>query len=63
MSSYLEQPQKEMEQLSIFDADTAGGTEMDQILFELRDINLAHVTPLDALNMIYKWQTKLQDLW
>ncbi len=63
VSSYLEQPQKEMEQLSIFDADTAGGTEMDQILFELRDINLAHVTPLDALNMIYKWQTKLQDLW
>ena len=29
----------------------------------LKDINLSNVTPLDALNMIYKWQNKLQERW
>ena len=51
----------EMEQLSIFDTTVNTGTE--DILFELRDIDLSHVTPMDAMNMIYKWQNKLQERW
>lgn len=53
-----------MEQLSIFDTNVSGtSSQTEDILFELRDINLANVTPLDALNMIYKWQNKLQERW
>lgn len=51
----------EMEQLSIFDAVTSFSYE--DILFELRDIDLSHVTPMDAMNLVYKWQNKLKDKW
>ncbi len=50
-----------MTQLSIFDA--MGGNQTDDILFELRDINLANVTPIDALNLVYKWQEQLKERW
>ena len=51
----------EMTQLSIFDAVTSFSYE--DILFELRDIDLSHVTPMDAMNLVYKWQNKLKDKW
>ena len=54
-------PQQEMAQLSIFDAVTSFRSE--DILFELRDIDLTRVTPMDAINLIYKWQEKLKEQW
>lgn len=54
-------PKQEMMQLSIFDAVTSFHSE--DILFELRDIDLSNVTPMDAINLIYKWQNKLKDQW
>lgn len=51
----------EMAQLSIFDAVTSFHSE--DILFELRDIDLSHVTPMDAMNLVYKWQKELKDKW
>ncbi len=56
----LSQP-GDMEQLSIFDAVTSFRSE--DILFELRDIDLSRVTPMDAMNLVYKWQNKLKDKW
>lgn len=53
--------QQEMAQLSIFDAVTSFRSE--DILFELRDIDLTRVTPMDAINLIYKWQEKLKEQW
>lgn len=50
-----------MTQLSIF--DTMGSEQTDDILFELRDINLANVTPIDAMNLVYKWQNSLKERW
>ena len=50
-----------MTQLSIF--DTMGGQQTDDILFELRDIDLSHVTPMDAMNLVYKWQNQLKERW
>ena len=50
-----------MTQLSIF--DTMGSNQTDDILFELRDINLANVTPIDAMNLVYKWQNQLKERW
>jgi DNA mismatch repair protein MutS len=52
---------KTMNQLSIFDA--MGGNQTDDILFELRDINLSEVTPMDAMNLVYKWQNQLKERW
>ena len=52
---------KEMTQLSIF--DTMGEPQTDNILFELRDINLSNVTPMDAMNLVYKWQNQLKEKW
>lgn len=51
----------EMNQLSIFDA--MGSDQTDDILFELRDINLSNVTPMDAMNLVYKWQNQLKERW
>lgn len=50
-----------MTQLSIF--DTMGSQQTDDILFELRDINLSNVTPMDAMNLVYKWQNQLKERW
>lgn len=50
-----------MTQLSIF--DTMASNQTDDILFELRDINLANVTPIDAMNLVYKWQNQLKERW
>ena len=52
---------KTMNQLSIF--DTMGNDQTDDILFELRDIDLSRVTPMDAMNLVYKWQKSLQERW
>jgi DNA mismatch repair protein MutS len=54
-------PSGKMEQLSIF--DTMGGNQTDDILFELRDIDLSNVTPMDAMNLVYKWQNQLKEKW
>ena len=53
--------EKTMNQLSIF--DTIGNDQTDDILFELRDIDLSRVTPMDAMNLVYKWQKSLQERW
>ncbi len=53
--------EKTMNQLSIF--DTMGNDQTDDILFELRDIDLSRVTPMDAMNLVYKWQKSLQERW
>ena len=50
-----------MNQLSIFDTVTTFHSE--DILFELRDIDLSRVTPMDAMNLVYKWQNKLKEQW
>ena len=50
-----------MNQLSIFDTVTTFHSE--DILFELRDIDLSRVTPMDAMNLVYKWQNELKDKW
>ena len=53
--------EKTMNQLSIF--DTMGNDQTDDILFELRDIDLSRVTPMDSMNLVYKWQKSLQERW
>ena len=53
--------QETMNQLSIF--DTMGSNQTDDILFELRDIDLSNVTPMDAMNLVYKWQNQLKERW
>jgi len=40
-----------------------GNDQTDDILFELRDIDLSRVTPMDAMNLVYKWQKSLQERW
>ncbi|MDY3773704.1 MAG: DNA mismatch repair protein MutS [Eubacterium sp.] len=54
-------PIQNMTQLSIFDTVTTFHSE--DILFELRDIDLSRVTPMDAMNLVYKWQNELKDKW
>ena len=52
---------EEMVQMSIF--DMMGGSGTENILFELRDIDLSNVTPMDAMNLVYKWQNRLKEQW
>ncbi len=33
----------------------------DDIIIELHDLDLANITPIDALNVLYKMQTKLRN--
>ena len=35
----------------------------DDIIKELRDLELSSMTPIDALNTLYRLQTKLKNRW
>ncbi len=49
-------------QMSIFDAMGSGRSSED-IILELRNLDLANLTPIDALNTLYKLQTKIKERW
>ncbi len=48
----------EMEQMSLFDT-----VKDDDIITELKDLDLGNMTPIDALNTLYKLQNKLKNRW
>ena len=48
----------EMEQISLFDTD-----KDDDIITELREMDLSNMTPIDALNTIYRLQNKVKNRW
>ncbi len=49
-------------QLSIFDTMQSNHSSED-IISELRELNLASITPIDALNKLYKIQEKIKERW
>ncbi len=48
----------ELSQLTLFDT-----VREDDIIKEIRDLELGRMTPIDALNMLYRFQTKLNNRW
>ncbi len=52
-----------MEQLSIFDTISNHQFDEKDLLFEIRDIDLSTMTPMEALIHIDKWQKQLKDQW
>ena len=48
----------DLNQMSIFDT-----VKDDDIIKELRDLELSSMTPIDALNTLYRLQTKLKNRW
>lgn len=55
----VERPDEvDMNQLSIFDT-----VRDDDIIKELGELELSRMTPIDALNTLYKLQTKLKNRW
>ncbi len=55
-SMSIERPQ--MEQFSLFDT-----VKDDDIINEIKDLDLTNLTPIDALNELYKLQNKLKNRW
>ncbi len=47
-----------MQQLTIFDT-----VKDDDIIRELDSLELSTMTPLDAMNTLYRLQTKLKNRW
>lgn len=47
-------------QLSLFDSSNEN-IKMDDIIVELHDLDLSSTTPIEALNVLYKMQTKLKE--
>lgn len=50
--------EENMDQLSLFGT---GNIKTDDIILELHDINLSNITPIDAINILYKMQEKLRE--
>ena len=48
----------EMSQLTLFDT-----VREDDIIQEIKDMELGNMTPIDALNTLYRLQTKLKNRW
>ena len=51
-------PQPELEQMSLFDT-----VKDDDILKELKELDISNLTPLDALNTLNRLQSKLRNRW
>ena len=47
-----------MQQMSLFDT-----VKSDDIIQELESLELGSMTPIDALNMLYRLQTRLKNRW
>lgn len=50
--------QVDIDQMSLFDT-----TKDEDIINELRDVDISNLTPLDALNTLYKLQNELKNRW
>ena len=50
--------QMELDQISLLDT-----VQDNDILEELKNIDVGNLTPIDALNTIYRLQTKLKNRW
>ena len=48
----------DLQQMSLFDT-----VKDDDIIRELGELQLGNMTPIDALNMLYRLQTKLKNRW
>lgn len=58
----IEKEPEESFQMSIFDA--IGSTQpSEDIILELRSLELDRLSPIDALNALYKLQTKVKERW
>ena len=48
----------DLAQFSLFDT-----VKDDDVLSELKELDISHMTPMDALNTLYKLQNKLKNRW
>ena len=48
----------DMAQMSLFDT-----VKDDDVLDELRNLDISNMTPMDAMNCLYKLQNKLKNRW
>ena len=48
----------DLAQISLFDT-----VKDDDVLEELKEIDVSNLTPMDALNTIYRLQNKLKNRW
>ncbi len=55
-----ERESEEMGQLSLFGSSNAN-IRTDDIIIELHDLDLSTTTPIEAMNILYRLQTKLRD--
>ncbi|MDE6893361.1 MAG: DNA mismatch repair protein MutS, partial [Lachnospiraceae bacterium] len=48
----------DLSQMSLFDTVTD-----EDVLRELGEVDIPHLTPMDAMNILYRLQTKLKNRW
>ena len=48
----------DLEQMSLFDT-----VRDEDVIKELQEIDVGNLTPIDALNVLYRLQTKLKNRW
>ena len=51
---------EQLGQLSLF-GTTNSNVKTDDIIIQLHDLDLSNTTPIDAMNILYKLQTKLKE--
>ena len=54
------QAEEDMGQLSLFDSSSSQ-IKTDDIIVELHDLDLSATTPIEAMNILYRIQTKLKE--
>lgn len=55
---YRKEDELEVKQMTLFDT-----LNDDSIITDIKELDIGNMTPIDALNMLYKLQNKIKNRW
>ena len=56
-------PQKKLDEVDLAQFSLFDTVKDDDVLKELEELDISHMTPIDAMNKLYQLQNKLKNRW
>ena len=56
-------PQKKLDEVDLAQFSLFDTVKDDDVLKELKELDISHMTPIDAMNKLYQLQNKLKNRW
>ena len=62
-SQSLKKTQKKLDEVDLTQFSLFDTVKDDDVLNELKELDISHMTPMDAMNKLYQLQNKLRNRW